>query len=96
VERSTDGGASWARLDTGVGAVLTAGHAPSALVCWLVGRDGTVLLTTDAGTWQRVSLPTGNDLLTVEATDASVAIVRTVEGRAFRTLDGGVTWAAVP
>jgi hypothetical protein len=48
VERSTDQGASWARLETGVAAMFTAGSAPSASVCWLVGPRGLVLVTTDA------------------------------------------------
>jgi hypothetical protein len=96
VERSTDGGATWARLDTGTSAVLTAGHAPSALVCWLVGRDGVVLLSTDARTWRRAASPSRDDLVSVDAADARTAVIATARGESYRTLDGGVTWAAVP
>jgi len=96
VERSTDAGASWSRLETGVVAGLTAGASPSASVCWLAGRNGVVLLTTDARAWRRVASPTTEDLVAVDATDASTATVRAATGAAFRTTDGGVTWIATP
>jgi len=92
VERSTDGGSSWAAVPTGVAAELTAGAAPSTLVCWLVGRGGMVLLTTDGRTWRRVAFPEMTDLSAVRATDARTASVSTADGRIFSTSDGGVTW----
>jgi photosystem II stability/assembly factor-like uncharacterized protein len=95
VERSIDGGASWTRLATGVTADLTAGSAPAATVCWLVGRGGIVLLTTDAATWSRVKSPADADLVSVEATDARTAVVGAADGRAFRTSDAGVSWTPV-
>lgn len=96
VERSTDQGASWARLETGVAARFTAGSAPSASVCWLVGPRGLVLVTTDARAWQPAASPAADDLVAVDATDARTATVRTADGRAFRTTDGGATWVATP
>ena len=96
VERSTDAGSSWTRLETGSPVMFTAGSAPSASVCWLVGRGGLVLLTTDARTWRRVTPPAAADLIAVDATDAATATVRTANGRAFRTTDGGTTWVATP
>ncbi|MGE0461484.1 MAG: zf-HC2 domain-containing protein [Vicinamibacterales bacterium] len=96
VERSTDAGSSWTRLETGVAATFTAGSAPSGSVCWLVGPGGVVLVTTDARTWRRVTSPAALDLAAVDATDATSATVRTANGRAFRTTDGGGTWVAVP
>jgi len=96
VERSADAGSSWTRLETGVATPFTAGSAPSGSVCWLVGRGGLVLLTTDAHTWRRVTSPAVSDLIAVDATDATTATVRTVNGRAFRTTDGGATWVATP
>jgi hypothetical protein len=96
VERSTDQGATWAQLDTGVVAVFTAGSAPSASVCWLVGPRGLVLVTTDARAWQPAASPSTDDLVAVDATDATTATVRTADGRAFRTTDGGLIWIAMP
>lgn len=92
IERSTNGGTSWDRLPTGVAGEITAGAAPAATVCWLVGRDGLVLVTTDVRTWRRVSSPVAADLVAVTAADARTATVRAVDGAQFRTTDGGATW----
>ena len=47
VQRSTDAGATWQPQSPGVDAQFTAGASPQPSVCWLVGRGGTVLLSTD-------------------------------------------------
>ncbi len=96
VERSTTGGASWDRIPTGTDAALTALAAPSDTVCWAVGPDGTVLLTTNARDWQRLLFPAPVDLIGIRATDARSALVATADGRAFATEDGGRTWTPRP
>jgi hypothetical protein len=92
VEKSTDGGRSWERQQTGAAAAILAGVAPSADVCWLVGRQGTVIVTTDGRTWRQLTAPTSSDLLSVTAEGALTAAVRTAEGATYRTTDGGMTW----
>jgi hypothetical protein len=92
VERSTNGGASWDAVPTGIAAVLTAGAAPTTTVCWVVGRGGVVMLSTDGRTWRRVAFPETADLSAVRATDARTASVSTADGRIFSTSNGGVTW----
>jgi hypothetical protein len=92
VEYSSDGGSSWQTLSTGVSSELTAGASPSSSVCWLVGRGGTVLLSTDGRRFQRAAFPAGVDLVSVSATDARTATVTTADGRRFSTADGGLTW----
>jgi photosystem II stability/assembly factor-like uncharacterized protein len=92
VQYSSDGGATWQPLATGVSADLTAGASPSASVCWIVGRAGTVLLSTDGRRWRRVMFPETVDVTAVTATDARSATVTTADGRRFSTSDGGVTW----
>ena len=74
---------------------LTAGAAPEPTVCWVVGRAGTVLVTTDGRTWQPVAFPEPVDLVAVQARDGRAATVITADGRTFRTADGGRTWAPV-
>jgi hypothetical protein len=96
VERSTDGGASWNRFDTGVRTRLRAGVCPSATTCWVVGDGGVVVRTADGDTWQRLASPTGENLAAVEATSAEAAVVRTEGGLGFSTGDGGTTWTRVP
>jgi hypothetical protein len=92
VERSMDGGLSWTRERIpGARADLLAGAAPSSSVCWFGGRDGLVLRFTTSDGWQRVPLPVGAHVLTIEATDAQSATVHVSGGR-FTTKDGGKTW----
>ncbi len=85
-------GASWDALPTDITAQLTASAAPSESVCWVVGRGGVVMQTTDGRTWRRVAFPEITDLSAVRATDARTASVTTADGRMFSTSDGGVTW----
>ena len=92
VEYSSDGGSTRQTLPTGVSATLTAGASPSSSVCWLVGRSGTIVLSTDGRRFQRVPFPEGVDLIAVNAVDAQIATVTTADGRRFSTADGGRTW----
>jgi hypothetical protein len=97
IERSDDGGGTWQQVSTGIRRRFTAGVAPSATVCWLVGPGGTVVLTTDARTWRQLAAPAPDaDLASVEASDARTATVRDTQGRSFRTTDGGASWARLP
>ena len=92
VERSNDGGTTWLPVPIPVTPVLAGGSAPTSNVCWLVGRAGTVLLSTDGTVFRQVTKPVEADLASVRATDARSATVRTTDGRTFVTTDGGVTW----
>lgn len=96
VQHSADGGATWEPQQTQVIADLTTGASPTPSVCWLVGRAGLVLLSTDARTWRRVTFPESADLVAVQATDDSTATVTTADGRKFSTSDGGLTWDREP
>jgi photosystem II stability/assembly factor-like uncharacterized protein len=92
VEFSTDAGTTWESRPTGVDVDLLAGASPGGTVCWVVGRAGTVLITTDGRQWRRLTFPVTVDLNAVQTTDARTAIVTTVDGRRFRTMDAGTTW----
>jgi hypothetical protein len=93
VERSTDGGVTWASQQLGTVATIAAGSSPSPTICWLVGRGGAVLLSTDGRTWQRLAFPVESDFVAVRATDARTATITASDGRQFSTLDGGKTWS---
>jgi len=92
VQRTTDNGATWEAQRTGEVGLVTAGTAPSATVCWLVGRRGLVLLSTDGRTWRRVTFPQPLDVVAVSASDDKTATVTTVDGRTFTTTDSGKSW----
>ncbi|HXW82865.1 MAG TPA: hypothetical protein VEJ86_00530 [Candidatus Binataceae bacterium] len=74
---------------------LLAGSAPSPRVCWVVGRHGTVLLTTDASNWRLLTAPTSADLVRVDSTAAATATVTAADGARWSTHDAGVTWQKV-
>jgi Putative zinc-finger len=93
IERSEDGGASWAvAIRPPAGDSITGGTAPARSICWLIGSSGLVMVTSDGITFARVPLPERVDLTAVTATDARTAIVTTADGRRFRTDDAGRTW----
>jgi len=55
---------------------LLTGSAPSDKVCWVVGRVGAILLTTDGGAhWTLISSPLSEDLGGIRATDALHATI---------------------
>ena len=92
VQHSTDGGSTWQMQQTGVTTRLTAGASPSALVCWLVGPRGLVVLSTNGRSWKQVPLSEAIDLVSVRATDDKTATVTASDGHTFGTADGGATW----
>jgi putative zinc finger protein len=85
-------GPMWPAPPSDVAAQVTAGSSPSTAVCWIVGRAGTILRSTDQRTWQRLTFLLTVDLTSVTATDAQSASIVTADGRTFLTVDGGVTW----
>jgi len=94
VEHSRDGGATWTPQAIGVSARLTAGSAPLPEVCWIVGDGGTVAMTSDGLSWNRLPFPEPARLASVIATSADAAAVTTSDGRVFTTIDRGKTWTA--
>jgi hypothetical protein len=97
IEFSSNSGSSWSRQRSGVLVELLTGSAPSDKVCWIVGRMGAVLLTTDGGAhWELIPSPLKEDLGGVRATDALHAAVWNVRStKSFETSDGGLTWKRV-
>jgi hypothetical protein len=90
VERSTDGGATWAALYTAP-RPLVAGAVANDDTIWLVGQQGLVVRGT-ATEWATVTAPAAVDLTNVSQVTTRGATVRTSDSRDFRTDDGGVTW----
>jgi hypothetical protein len=86
---------SWTPQFSGTTADLLAGMAPSDTVCWAVGRNGTILLSTDGAHWERIKPPTKSDVTGVIAAGKDVATIFTADGRSYSTWDGGSNWQPV-
>jgi hypothetical protein len=96
VERSSDAGSTWRAQWTSANAHVVAGSSPSADACWLVGRGGIVLLTTDGKKWRAIESPADVDFVQVEASSADSAVVTSAQGHKFETSDGGKHWTPAP
>lgn len=92
VDYSTDAAATWLPATSPAGPEISAGSSPSSTVCWLVGRSGLVLVSSDGRTFTRAPFPAVTDLSSVTAVNARTATVTSADGLAFATDDGGRTW----
>ena len=104
IERTTNVSAAtadqkWTQQKSPLHADLLAGSAPSATVCWIVGRTGAILRTTDGAAWQAIPSPASAagdgvapDWVRVSARDANSATITSADGRVFVTTDAGQTW----
>jgi putative zinc finger protein len=95
VERSTNGGRRWEAATLPESATLIAGSSPSPSICWLVGRTGSIYVTTDGLRFVRVPFLDRTDFVSIQATDGRRATVVTIDGRTMRTEDQGVTWIRI-
>jgi photosystem II stability/assembly factor-like uncharacterized protein len=91
--RSTDSGITWTSQRTPAPVTLAAGAAPARDVCWIVGRSGAVMLSTDGTAWQLRPFPEPVNLTAVRAVDSKNAVVTAADGRQFSTTDGGASWS---
>ena len=96
VERSIDSGATWRAQWSSVNAHVVAGSAPSVDTCWLVGRAGIVLMTSNGKTWHTIDPPASADFVAVAASGASSATITADDGRRFETRDRGKHWTPAP
>ena len=87
---------SWEAQVSGVTADLLAGSALSESVCWVVGREGIILRTTDGVQWEKVTSPAPVDWVGVSARDARQATLTSPSGLRYITSDGGRNWRALP
>ena len=100
IERSTDGGKTWASEISPSQEDWLAGVAISDTVCWLAGRNGAMARTMDGSHWQPVAPPPQAaradgklpDWTSITAGDAQSATIAASDGRKFATADGGRTW----
>jgi hypothetical protein len=91
IERSADGGRSWAREHGPVSGRLV-GASPSATVCWLATSEGQVLRRDVDGTWSDVSPAPPLAIVRLESNGPLDATVAGPDGSRDTTVDGGRTW----
>ena len=97
VLKSEDSGGTWRPANLPVAnAHVVSIAAPSAQVCWIVGRDSLILLTTDGTRWQIIAPPVQSNFTQVVAENASSATVTTADGLRFQTSDSGKHWRPIP
>ena len=93
IERSDDGGETWQPQASPAPAAILAASAPNGLVCWAVGKGGTVIRTLDGRNWQLLKAPSTADLVQASASNESSVIVKSTDGHQFSTTDGAATWS---
>jgi hypothetical protein len=95
VERSTDTGATWEGTQISTQGLLLAGSAPERNVCWMVGRDGLILVTEDARRWKQIEPPVRMDIVSVTAKNGSSAAIKLADGTRYETTNSGKKWRAL-
>jgi len=95
IEYSFDSSHTWELQKSGVTVDLIGGWAPSVKICWVFGKEGTILLTTDQGKhWKKIPCPLKEDVAGIFAQDAKRASIWSASHKqSFETNDGGATWA---
>ena len=92
IEFSGDSGVTWEMQRPEIVGAMMSGFAPSAKICWIVGRGGAVLRTVNGTDWKQVAAPTSQDLTSVIAWSAKRAQVTAADASVFVTKDGGKSW----
>jgi hypothetical protein len=92
IEFSGDSGVTWEMQRPEIVGAMMSGFAPSAKICWIVGRGGAVLRTVNGTDWKQVAAPTSQDLTAVTAWSAKRAQVTAADASVFVTKDGGKSW----
>ena len=97
IERSLDGGTTWALEWPGPLGVVRVGTCPTTDVCWLGGEAGAVLARSADGKWTARGIPgVASPVVAFASVTAATATATLADGRQFSTSDGGVHWQAIP
>ncbi len=95
VARTTDGGANWELLDSGKGGTALA--FVDEATGWMVGQNGRIRATTDAGsTWTTQTSGTFEALWGVDFTSETNGWACGSGDTLLRTVDGGENWEKMP
>ena len=93
--KTSDGGATWTRQQTGISGNLASVSFTDALTGWTSGANGTVLKTTDGGLhWSRQNSGTTDAISKIQAINENICFALGW-GSMYRTLDGGSIWSPI-
>lgn len=99
IVRTADAGASWQfvqepMVDLPHYDQLAVVDARTVLA---TAAGGVMMRSEDAGvTWRAVAVPTTAGIAAISFRNASIGVMAEVQGGAFRTVDGGLTWTRMP
>ena len=92
IERSVDGGLTWAVEPSPIALNLTMGAAPSAGICWFASPSGQVLRRAETGAWTDVSPAPRITIAELTVVNDASAVIVSPDGTRLRTTDAGRTW----
>jgi photosystem II stability/assembly factor-like uncharacterized protein len=93
VLRTSDGGKTWVRQDTGTDYTLSSIHFTDNKSGWAVGDEGAIIHTEDGGkTWTKQKSPVSYFLMAVHFADKRSGWIVTERTTILHTEDGGKTW----
>ncbi len=94
IARSTNGGASWTTMNSGVTTVLYDITFPDASTVIAAGGAGVILRSTDGGQqWNSVTAPLSTDIISMDFADANHGLAVQLPKYLLRTTDGGQSWS---
>ena len=92
IERSVDGGLTWAVEPSPIALNLTMGAAPSASICWFASPSGQVLRRAETGAWTDVSPAPHITIAELTVVNEASAVIVSPDSTRLRTTDAGRTW----
>ena len=85
--------AQWKQQISGVNENLFSLYFINDQIGWVIGKNGTILKTTDGGSnWSKVNLGYNNDLHAVYFVNENTGWIVGNDGLIFKTSDGGQNW----
>lgn len=92
----TENGTSWNQINLGINQTLHSIEILDEHTAIVVGNQGIIFKTEDAGkTWNRISHTFNQNLRDVSFLDNSVGFIAGDKGLIIKTIDGGLTWEKI-
>lgn len=92
--KTTNGGASFKSLTSGVTDNLYSIGIPSPGICCAIGDNSTIIRTTNYGiTWSAVTSPVSSNFRFIYFYDQSLGFAGGSDGNIIKTIDKGATWS---